>query len=391
MFRSESFLKNHSQRILNFYRDRSLDPKGGYHQNYYDAGEVFASGDKHLVSSTRMMFNFYQGYAEFSEPWMLEHARHGYEYLMQEHWVPKAKHFVWLFSDYQPQDRTQYCYGYAFVILALAAATRTQEPGAKERLYETWALWKKHFWLSAQGLFTDEITADWAQVSPYRGQNANMHACEALLFAYEVTSEEEFLTFARILVEKFTGELCQQTDGLVWEHYHQDLSVDWDYNRDDPRNLYKPWGFQPGHQTEWSKLLLTLNRHQPDAEWVFRAKRLFRVSMSVAWDKQHGGLFYGFAPDRTICDADKYFWVQAESFAAAAMLGACTGEQYYWQEYDRLWEYCWKHFVDHEHGAWYRLLSSDNQRQSQYKSEAGAKCDYHSLNACLEAIRVVRS
>ena len=391
MFRTASFLRSHSQQILNFYKDRCIDPKGGYYQNFYDSGEVFGPGDKHLVSSTRMMFNFYQGYAEFAEPWMLEHAGHGYEYLMKHHWVLEANHFVWLFADYRPKDLTQYCYGYAFVILALAAATRAGEVGARQHLYATWELWKTHFWLPEQGLFADEITADWKSVSSYRGQNANMHACEALLFAYEVTGDEEFLQVARHLAQKFTGDLCQQTDGLVWEHYREDLSIDWDYNRDDPRNLYKPWGFQPGHQTEWSKLLLTLNRHLPEPQWVMRAEQLFKVSMKVAWDQQYGGLFYGFAPDRSICDSDKYFWVQAESFAAAAMLARVTGEDDYWQEYDRLWDYCWQHFIDHEAGAWYRLLNHDNVRQSNRKSEAGAKCDYHSLNACLEALRAVRS
>ena len=34
------------------------------------------------------------------------------------------------------------------------------------------------------------------------------------------------------------------------------------------------------------------------------------------------------------------------------MLLQATGDRKYKVMYDELWEYCWAHFVDHEHGAW---------------------------------------
>ena len=52
-----------------------------------------------------------------------------------------------------------------------------------------------------------------------------------------------------------TRRQAAKADGLVWEHYDRDWNVDWDYHRDDPKHLFRPWGFQPGHQTEWAKLL----------------------------------------------------------------------------------------------------------------------------------------
>ena len=84
-----------------------------------------------------------------------------------------------------------------------------------------------------------------------------------------------------------------------------------------------------------------------------RAIELFDAGFNRAWDEQHGGLYYGFGPDDTMCDHDKYFWVQAETFAAAALLGKRTGRERFWDWYDELWRYSWAHFVDHEYGAWY--------------------------------------
>ena len=94
---------------------------------------------------------------------------------------------------------------------------------------------------------------------------------------------------------------------------------------------------------------------------------------------------YGFAPDGSICDSDKYFWVQAESLAAAALLADRTGEEKYWNWYDRIWAYSWRCFVDHEHGAWYRILGRDNRKITDEKSPAG-KTDYHTMGACYEVL-----
>jgi len=142
--------------------------------------------------------------------------------------------------------------------------------------------------------------------------------------------------------------------------------------------------------------LAILERHAPqlastqrETQWfVPRAAALFDAAVTHAWDDQHGGLVYGFAPDGRVCDGDKYFWVQAESLAAAALLAQRTGEDKYWQWYERIWDYSWKHLVDHEFGAWYRILTRDNRKYSDEKSPAG-KTDYHTMGACYEVLNVL--
>src|SRR5690606_22485206 len=221
---------------------------------------------------------------------------------------------------------------------------------------------------------------------PYRGQNANMHACEAWLAAYEATGEARYLERAATLASNMTRRQAALAGDLVWEHYHSDWSVDWDYNRGDRSNIFRPWGIQPGHQIEWAKLLLILDRHAP-ADWYLpRARELFDRAVAMAWDARHGGLVYGNDPDGVVYDADKYFWVQAEAIATAALLARRTGQAQYRQCYVRLWSYAWEHFVDHEYGAWYRILGPDNRKLTDQKSPAG-KTDYHTMGACYEVLR----
>lgn len=393
-FRSPEFLQQHIDSILAFYRPNVEDQvHGGLHQNFLDDGSVFNAGHKHLVSTTRMIFNYCKafqnarGEAERSEYKKL--AESGLEYLLNHHWDSERLGWNWVLQDNRPVDQTNHCYGLAFVILAFATCVETGVGDARAQLYATWDLLNEKFWQPEAGLYADEATPDWSTVSDYRGQNANMHCCEALLAAFSATKDAVFLERAYTLAKTVSVTLADKADGLIWEHYTKDLEIDWDYNSEDPKNLYRPWGFQPGHQTEWTKLLLLLYRVRPESWMLERARSLFDRALEICWDNEHGGIVYGHAPDGSICDDDKYFWVQAETFAAAALLAEATGEELYWQWYDKIWAYSWQHFVDHEHGAWYRLLNRRNQKYSDEKSIAGGKCDYHTLGACWEVQHLV--
>ncbi|QNM97250.1 AGE family epimerase/isomerase [Chitinimonas koreensis] len=391
-FRSRAFLLDHIRHSLAFYTPRALDPSGGFFHFFKDDGRIYDAHTRHLVSSTRFVFVYAMAWRQFGEPASLEAARHGLRFLREAHRDPVRGGYAWQlrWQDGRAtvEDATNHCYGLAFVLLAYAHGLMAGIEEARGWLDETWALMEARFWEPAHGLYADEADADW-KVGPYRGQNANMHACEAMLAAFEATGEARYLDRAETLARNVTERQAALAGGLVWEHYHADWSLDPDYNRDDKTNIFRPWGFQPGHLAEWSKLLLILERHRPQPWLLPRAEALFAAAVEHAWDVEHGGLHYGFAPDASICDGDKYFWVQAESLAAAALLAARTGDEQYWGWYEQLWDYSWVHFVDHRHGAWYRILGPQNQKLTDEKSPAG-KTDYHTMGACYEVLNVVK-
>jgi mannose/cellobiose epimerase-like protein (N-acyl-D-glucosamine 2-epimerase family) len=393
-FRSRVFLLDHIERIMAFYHPRAIDPRGGFYHFFKDDGTIYDVHTRHLVSSARFVFNYAMAYRQFGRAEYLDAVKHGVAYLRQAHRNPETGGYAWLLGKAGVLDATNHCYGLAFVMLAYAHALRAGVTAARDHLAETFDLLERRFWSGDAGLYADEASADWTRLSPYRGQNANMHGCEALLAAFDATGELQYLQRAATVARNITSRQAALAGGLVWEHYHADWSPDWDYNREDKINIFRPWGYQPGHLTEWAKLLLILERHGAqlagDAQWLWqRAVELFDAALERAWDDQFGGIYYGFAPDLSICDSDKYFWVQAESLAAAALLAQRTGQEKYWTRYQRIWEYCWRHFVDHRYGAWYRLLSRENRKYSDEKSPAG-KTDYHTMGACYEVLNVVQ-
>jgi mannose/cellobiose epimerase-like protein (N-acyl-D-glucosamine 2-epimerase family) len=145
----------------------------------------------------------------------------------------------------------------------------------------------------------------------------------------------------------------------------------------------------PGHFVEWTKLLLILERHRPEDWMLARARCFFDTAMERAWDHERGGMHYTFSPEGEIMDTDRYYWVLAEIIASSAALALRTGDERYWDWYDQAWAYTDVHFVDHQHGAWYRVLDLTGERYDNRKSPP-SKTDYHPLSACYEVLRSLR-
>ena len=382
-FDSQQLLRAHVDHTLRFYERSAFDPAGGFFHYFKDDGAVYNRTHRHLVSATRFVFDWAMAHAHTGRAPYRDWARHALAHL-EAFRLPSGL-YGWTVEAGRVEDATTMAYGQAFVLLAVAHAHRVGL-ATREDVAAAFGRMNDAFWESAHGAYADEITPD-GRLIDYRGQNANMHMCEACLAAHEFTGESRYLVRAIDLIERFAFNLADQSGGLVWEHYGPGWSLDWDYNKDNPGNIFKPWGFQTGHQTEWAKLLLVAHGHRPERRWLDKAADLQLAAYRHGWDSTHGGLIYGFGPDRQPCDTDKYFWVQAESFASAWRLWRATGEPQFLGQYQDTWAWSWRHMVDHTHGAWFRILGADGRKLEDTKSPAG-KVDYHTLGACWDVMQV---
>ena len=383
-FQSKEFLDAHIHSTLAFYEPRIYAAEGGFYGCFLDDGTCYAPKARQLVGSARYVLNYATAYQFYGDPKHLEWAEWGLDYLQNGHRQDNG-HYAWLIEDGVIKDKRVMAYGHAFVLLAAAACVKAGIKQASKIMEDVFDFVDTYFWDEAAGAYFDERDNTLKTLSPYRGQNANMHMCEALLAAYQASGDVKYLDRAERLATKFAIELAAQSGGQIWEHYDVDWNVDLEFNIDKPNDRYKPWGFQAGHQTEWTKLLLILNEERPDKKWAACASSLYDKAMETGWDKEFGGIAYGIAPDGSYCAPEKYFWVQSESFAAAWRLYLLIGDDKYREDYNRIWQWSWDHMIDHEHGAWFRVRARDGSAVDNKKSPFG-KTDYHTMGACWDVL-----
>ncbi|MDT3428115.1 mannose/cellobiose epimerase-like protein (N-acyl-D-glucosamine 2-epimerase family) [Paenibacillus forsythiae] len=386
-FADPSFLKRHILDTVHFYAPRCIDlQNGGYINSFLDNGTICDRETKQLVGMARFIYIFSAALQVGGPAQYRGAAEHGLRFLREYQWDQAHGGYHWTLKGRTPVDKRKFAYGHAFVLLAASTAFKAGIALAGPMIGEVYTVLEEHFWKEKDGLYTDEISADWTELSPYRGQNANMHLCEALMAAYEATGHRRYLDRANTLAHSVMFKLLPQSGGLIWEHYRSDWQIDWNYNKDNTKSEYRPYGYIFGHSIEWSKLLLLLNRHCPQ-EWLPRqAENLFREALHRGLDLRHGGILFAMSPvDGQIIDADKSYWVMSESLGASALLAAATGRPEYRKFYLDMFAYCWTYLVDHRFGAWYQILDACNRKYSNIKSPP-PKTDYHPITNCLTAI-----
>lgn len=328
-------MRAHASEILAWWADpKKAAPEGGCHHTLADDGSVKDPHTRHLVSSTRLVVNFCMGKVRLPHhPSAASWGERGADCLAFLHTGHKNTEvpggWSWVVDvtspgpkglTFAPLDEVQYCYGLAFVLLAHSWGVRAGLPGAAEGMEAAWDALTTRFWEPSMGLYADQAEAGFTSTRPYRGQNANMHALEAHLAAFDATGQAKHLQRARVIAHAMcvrnAAAVKEATHGheLVYEHYHEDWSVDLEFNKDKPGDRFLPYGFQPGHLMEWAKLLMQL--HQKKGEggeekeeeeavaWRPRvAARLFRAALK-GWDEKHGGLVYSLFPtaDLPVCN-----------------------------------------------------------------------------------------
>jgi mannose/cellobiose epimerase-like protein (N-acyl-D-glucosamine 2-epimerase family) len=388
--RDPKWLYQHVRGILNFYYPTCLDHRfGGYVPQMSDRdGHVYDGLHKSVVATARFVYNFSVGELLDGPDWCRSVAHHGVDFLLDAHRRADGG-YPWLLAGREVEDSARTCYAHAFVLLAFATAAKAGVPRARDHVAETADCIDERFWESDHGLCRGKLDADWHPTERYRGQNANMHVCEAMLAAHEATGEERYLDRAATIAERLARDLADAGDGLVWEHYTADWEFDWEYNRDQPEHLFRPWGYQPGHLLEWAKLLVRLDGHRERGWHLDRARRFFDAAVEQGWDADGGGFVYTVDREGDPVVEDKYYWPLAEGFAAAARLAAVTDEDRYREWYDRIWAYAWEHVINRRYGNWYGRLTPDNRLHDGIDATPKVKTDYHPVGCCYDVLRAL--
>ena len=355
-----AWLRAHRTTLLDFYQPSVRLPGAGF--AYLDsAGQPLPDQGSQLWLGARMTHCFSVAAME-GRPGARDIAAHGVDFYLRG--AGRDHDYGGWFATVggsEPNDRKE-LYGQAFVLLAASSAALAGVVGGDELLREALAVLDR-FWVEEDGRALEAFDRTFTTADTYRGQNANMHLTEAYLAAYEATGDPAILNRAARIAQHIAGGASSSAEG-AWrlpEHFDERWQPLLDHNRAEPRHPFRPYGSQPGHWLEWTKLLLQLRGLGASGDWIdAAATNLFEGAYADAW-AANGGFCYTVDWDGTPVVPERYAWEVAEGLGAAAALFRLTGDQRFADRYDELWDYVDRVFIDHEHGSWFPEVDVDNR------------------------------
>ncbi len=377
-----AWLDAQREALLDFYQPNVRLETGGY--AYLDnVGQQMEEEGAQLWLGARMLHCFSLAHM-LGRPGAAEIVEHGLDFYVDgDGWDSENGGFYATVGGANPSDRKE-LYGQAQMLLAASSALIAGFDRAPE-LFERAVDTVERYWREEEGRCVEGYDRTFTELDAYRGQNANMHLTEAYLAAYEASGNPVFLERAKRIATFIAGRAASPEEG-AWrlpEHFDDQWEPALDFNRDEPRHPFRPYGSQPGHWLEWSKLILQLRGFGVDEPWMIAAAtNLFKGAFQDGW-MPDGGFCYTVDWDGTPVVREKYFWETAEAIGAARYLAEEINDPSYAQTYVDLWEWTDQNLIDHVNGGWFPELGEDNE--PVVFTWPGKADLYHALQATLYA------
>lgn len=380
----ESFLKNHAKSLLDFGINAKT-PMGGF--GYLDShGHIDSSKNRETYQQARftqvfglahlMKFGDYSPYVEI--------GIHSINNLMRD--KVSGGYFNAINWSGQSATNEKLCYDHVFVLLAAVMGIACGIQEANETFEHIDYILDKYFWDQNHEMMRNHWNNEFTVLDSYRGMNANMHAVEALLAAFDVTGEKKFYDRAYIISKRSIDIFARNNPAGKWflpEHFDANWTPDLDFNKELPADPFRPYGVTIGHLFEWSRLLIHLHHNLSGAEhqWMIEgAQGLYEIAKRFGWAADgEEGFVYTLDWDGTAMTTSRMFWVPAEAVLSAYSLHDLTGEISYFEDYLNWWTYIDSHVIDHKYGSWKAEL---DKNQNVVSGTWDGKPDiYHNFQA----------
>ena len=138
----------------------------------------------------------------------------------------------------------------------------------------------------------------------------------------------------------------------------------------------------PGHDIECSWFLMEDALRSGNKEQYETAQKIFDQAINAGWDKEYGGGLLYFLdclanPPEAYEHDMKLWWTHNETMIASLMLYRDTGDETYWDWFEKTLLYSKEHFADDEYGEWYGYLRRDGKPTMPAVKGAAFKGPFH--------------
>ncbi len=216
-------------------------------------------------------------------------------------------------------DGRKDAYDHAFVLFALAWLYQAAPTQALLDLAErTWAFLAGRLADPVHGGFREHVDGLGEPMPLPRRQNPHMHLLEALQALFAATGDRRWLDRAQPILDLFERRLFDPESGSIAEFF----TADWRRAEGAAGRLR-----EPGHQFEWTWLLLHHARLTGDARPVAWADRLYRFGTDLGLDRE--GLPAALDevdPEGRVLAGTKLLWPQTEWLKACLARRELAGD-----------------------------------------------------------------
>jgi mannobiose 2-epimerase len=333
----------------------------------------------------------------------LTYARQGVDFFLKHFWDRADGGWAWLTTrDGRVLDRGKVVYGQSFAIYALATYyLATGDERGLTYAERTFDLLQITCVDVARGGYYENLEPDW-QLSlggvcagDRKSLDIHMHLLECFTVLAKASGKEIHRRRLQEVIDVILSHMIDPVSGCGGNQY--DLSFNpmpaiairrtWNADREGVAVEQPTDTTSYGHNLELAWLLVRASEvlDQPRDYHLATVRRLVDHALRYGLDHEYGGVYRDGPHDGPALVRDKEFWQNAEALVGFLTAFELTGDEQYLTAFELVWDFVWRHVINHDLGEWMTLVS---ERGTPLVAAIGNpwKACYHSGRAVHESL-----
>lgn len=370
-------------RILPFWNKLRDDENGGFYGSMNNDLEVDKKADKGVILHSRILWFYSSCYRVFKDDYLLENAKHAYEFLKK--CVDKEQGGVyWMMTyDGKPADTMKHTYNQAFAIYALSTYYLASQDGSALKLaFELFDTVEEK--CTDDIAYMEAFSKDWKLVPndalsenglmADKTMNTVLHLIEAYTVLFEASRDHR--------VEERLLFLLEITKTKIFNSEKNCLRVFFDRELNEIGDIHSY-----GHDIEASWLIdracEVLGNTRVQAEWRFIDLRIARNIYEIAFE--NGAVNNERENDKI--DKKRIWWVQAESVVGFINAFQNDGDTKYLDAAKTVFNWIITKQADkRKDSEWWGEVTFEGEPMQTVAMVNPWKCPYHNGRMCIEVI-----
>ncbi len=366
----ESISKESISHYRQFYRSQLLDDVvpfwmnsdlldrqyGGYITSVDREGKSY-NDDKSVWFQGRGLWTFSSLCNHYGarQEW-LDAAKLGKDFL-EKHCVDSdGRMFFTVTRDGRPLRKRRYMYSESFYVVGMAEyAAATGDKDALEKAESCFELMLR--------LYRDPAS-DPFKITPKSYASTRAERAVAVPMVL-VNGAQVLRRCDPAKADYYTGIVSEVIGDILKYNFKPDLHCVLETVLEDGTCIDNPAGrtINPGHSIENAWFMMCQAVYTNDQALLQNCLNIIDWSLERGWDKEFGGCFYFVDLNGRPCEQlewdMKLWWVHNEILIATLMAYGLTGDEKYWDWFEKVHAYAFEHFHDKENGEWYGYLHRD--------------------------------
>ena len=374
--------------ILPFWMDKMTDTKrGGFYGRISGEDVLMPEAEKGAILNARILWTFSSAYRLFKKPEYLETATRAKREIIDRFYDKDFGGIYWsINADGSPLDTKKQIYAIGFAIYGLSEYNRaTGDSEALEYAIRLFNDIEAHSFDKEKNGYCEALTREWNEIADMRlsdkdanerkTMNTHLHILEPYTNLFRVWKDEHLKNQLRNLIRLFIDRILDK------ETSHLQLFFD-----DDWVSKYRIISY--GHDIEASWLLHEAALVLDDKELLAEVEPHVINIAEAATEGflTSAGMVYEQHIDTASIDAERHWWVQAETVVGYINLYQHFNDQRSLSRAIQCWDFIKRHLIDRENGEWYWSLKADGSVNRDDDKAGFWKCPYHNGRMCMEII-----